>query len=682
MTHRLKIEKFVEYYLGTRDRPVPFGGRQEVLGELSQWLSDQTGPRHLLATAPAGRGKTALLVNWMQLIPASWNVAFVPISIRFQTNHASIFYEAMAHELARIASATVGATQRDAGEFYRDRCLELLHEIDERKFPTVLIVDGLDEASGWEIDWTLLQSKPGSSTRIIVSARVLAGDKDGPSGWLHRLDWPASQQLTKCVVVPPLSGMGISEALQSMGYPIASLSSRIDIIGKLKILTDGDPLLVRMYAESLWNTGDASQSVRPGELERLDPGFGGFFKSWFEKQSGNWSTPNSPFRRQLEAILAILSVALGPIEHRHLEAVCANLPGNQVNSLSIKDIEPIRRFLIGDGRENGYSFQHPKFSQYFKDEYFVDGNMIDSAEHAIKTWCKEIVVSLNRGALHSNNVPAYIIEHCVQHLAKAADDVEAMSSLLSEESQRAWFEHDGGYARYSTDIADLMHVFRGMRNLDQGIQLAIRIRCGLILSSIRSIGVNTPIKLIVTLVRHGKLSSRQALHRLELQDASSLARGLSILFDAVDPATKILILTVIEGIGDEWTRVSALASLAQRLPEPLLERALTAAEGIRSNGAKSRLLASLAQRLPEPLLERALTAAEGIRSDRARAGTLAALADRLPEPLRADVAERALTAAEGIGGDGARAGALASLAEHLPQPFLLAVADGDRGDRG
>ena len=585
----------------------------------------------------------------MQLIPASWNVAFVPISIRFQTNHASIFYEAMAHELARIASATVGATQRDAGEFYRDRCLELLHEIDERKFPTVLIVDGLDEASGWEIDWTLLQSKPGSSTRIIVSARVLAGDKDGPSGWLHRLDWPASQQLTKCVVVPPLSGMGISEALQSMGYPIASLSSRIDIIGK-KNLTDGDPLLVRMYAESLWNTGDASQSVRPGELERLDPGFGGFFKSWFEKQSGNWSTPNSPFRRQLEAILAILSVALGPIEHRHLEAVCANLPGNQVNSLSIKDIEPIRRFLIGDGRENGYSFQHPKFSQYFKDEYFVDGNMIDSAEHAIKTWCKEIVVSLNRGALHSNNVPAYIIEHCVQHLAKAADDVEAMSSLLSEESQRAWFEHDGGYARYSTDIADLMHVFRGMRNLDQGIQLAIRIRCGLILSSIRSIGVNTPIKLIVTLVRHGKLSSRQALHRLELQDASSLARGLSILFDAVDPATKILILTVIEGIGDEWTRVSALASLAQRLPEPLLERALTAAEGI--------------------------------RSDRARAGTLAALADRLPEPLRADVAERALTAAEGIGGDGARAGALASLAEHLPQPFLLAVADGDRGDRG
>jgi len=318
VTHRLKIEKFVEYYLGTRDRPVPFGGRQEVLGELSQWLSDQTGPRHLLATAPAGRGKTALLVNWMQLIPASWNVAFVPISIRFQTNHASIFYEAMAHELARIASATVGATQRDAGEFYRDRCLELLHEIDERKFPTVLIVDGLDEASGWEIDWTLLQSKPGSSTRIIVSARVLAGDKDGPSGWLHRLDWPASQQLTKCVVVPPLSGMGISEALQSMGYPIASLSSRIDIIGKLKILTDGDPLLVRMYAESLWNTGDASQSVRPGELERLDPGFGGFFKSWFEKQSGNWSTPNSPFRRQLEAILAILSVALGPIEHRHL----------------------------------------------------------------------------------------------------------------------------------------------------------------------------------------------------------------------------------------------------------------------------------------------------------------------------------------------------------------------------
>jgi hypothetical protein len=253
VTHKLKIDRFVEYYLGTKNQPVPFGGRQKELEELSRWLDEQTAPRQLLVTAPAGRGKTALIVHWMQLIRSGWKVAFVPISIRFQTNHASIFYEAMAHQLAHIASTMVGATYRDPGEFYRDRCLELVHAIDERGVPTVIIVDGLDEASGWEIERALLQSRPDSVVRIVVSARTLAGDRGGPLDWLHRLDWVASQQSAQFILVPPLLREGIGEALQSMGYPVASLATRIDVIGILERLTEGgDPLLVGMYAESLW----------------------------------------------------------------------------------------------------------------------------------------------------------------------------------------------------------------------------------------------------------------------------------------------------------------------------------------------------------------------------------------------------------------------------------------------
>src|SRR3954451_19280925 len=44
--------------------------------------------------------------------------------------------------------------------------------------------------------------------------------------------------------------------------------------------------LVRMYAESLWNRGEVSQKLMPDELQELDSGYGGFFKVWFEKQSG------------------------------------------------------------------------------------------------------------------------------------------------------------------------------------------------------------------------------------------------------------------------------------------------------------------------------------------------------------------------------------------------------------
>jgi len=48
VTHKLKIDKFIEYYLGTKNKPVPFGGRKKEIEALSQWLSDQTAPRTFL----------------------------------------------------------------------------------------------------------------------------------------------------------------------------------------------------------------------------------------------------------------------------------------------------------------------------------------------------------------------------------------------------------------------------------------------------------------------------------------------------------------------------------------------------------------------------------------------------------------------------------------------------------
>jgi len=80
------------------------------------------------------------------------------------------------------------------------------------------------------------------------------------------------------------------------------------------------------------------------------------------------------------------------------------------------------------------------------------------------------------------------------------------------------------------------------------------------------------------LVRHGKMSSRQALHRLRFQDDFSLGRRLPNLFDVADAKTQIAILETAEGIGDDWVKADALGSLSERLPEPrrteVLDRAL------------------------------------------------------------------------------------------------------------
>ena len=109
-------------------------------------------------------------------------------------------------------------------QFCRWRCWSFSLLLPGRELAAVIIVDGLDEASGWEMERALLQSPPDSTVHIVVSARTLAGDRGNWLDWLHRLDW--SQNSAQSIRVPPLSREGIGEALRSMGYPVEQLSQR------------------------------------------------------------------------------------------------------------------------------------------------------------------------------------------------------------------------------------------------------------------------------------------------------------------------------------------------------------------------------------------------------------------------------------------------------------------------
>src|SRR5262249_3265877 len=78
-THRVKILRFIEHYRGTTTQPVPFGGRNEQLNSLREWIENPFAARQLLITGPAGRGKTALVVHWIDRISDDWQVVFFPI---------------------------------------------------------------------------------------------------------------------------------------------------------------------------------------------------------------------------------------------------------------------------------------------------------------------------------------------------------------------------------------------------------------------------------------------------------------------------------------------------------------------------------------------------------------------------------------------------------------------------
>ncbi|MDZ8138253.1 MAG: hypothetical protein RM049_23585, partial [Nostoc sp. DedQUE04] len=81
----------------------------------------------------------------------------------------------------------------------------------------------------------------------------------------------------------------------------------------------------------------------------------------------------------------------------------------------------------------------------------------------------------------------------------------------------------------------------------------------------------------------------------------------------------------------EYSRASALSSLAQILPPELLSEALAAAREIQDEYSRASALSSLAQILPPDLLSEALAVAREIQDERCRADALSSLADKLSQ---------------------------------------------------
>jgi V8-like Glu-specific endopeptidase len=78
---RSPLVAFLTNYLGTPERPAPFGGRERELDQLDLWLGDAERPYRLVA-ASAGQGKSALLAHWALEVAANGraDVVMAPIA--------------------------------------------------------------------------------------------------------------------------------------------------------------------------------------------------------------------------------------------------------------------------------------------------------------------------------------------------------------------------------------------------------------------------------------------------------------------------------------------------------------------------------------------------------------------------------------------------------------------------
>ncbi len=670
-----RIESFLAEYLGSETRRIPFGGRDASLGMLKNWLEKSSAPYFLLA-APAGRGKSALLVRWLNelLDQTDLALAFVPISIRFGTNMERVFYASLAARLAFLHNDEVPANPETSTEVYRGLVSQYLGKPLEDGRTLLVVLDGLDEAADWQAGADFMPASLPPEVRVLVSARFLAGDNDS-TPWLRRLNWDRNG-LALAPSLDPLDKPGVADVLDKMGCPLDELSWDVNIVSELHRLSAGDPLLVRLYVDDLWTRGKEVARLNPKDLNGIVPGYKGFFDRWWGDQKKLWGKEKPWLEEHVSTVLNLLSGALGSLKTNDL---CTLAP--ELKSRYIADaLEVLGRFIIGNNEKQGYTFSHPKLGQYFWES--LPPQEQKKVEQCFLDWCEQTLndfISGERTTTKKGQIPAYVITNYTAHLLRASQPIDKFLPLVQHNAwAQAWFALEGAYGGYSQDV---QRVWEQCRILDrQAIEdagkapyIGQQIRCGLIEASLHSLAGNIPAELIPILVQQGIWTLPQTwVFIRQMPDEKQKADTIIALIPRLDASQQFEALEAGQAIKNESYRASLLSSLAQRLPEGELSQVLEAARAIDHEGDRARVLSDLAQRLPEVARE-ALDAARSIQNEGSWAIVLSGLAQRLPA-----VAREALEAAHAIQDEGSRARVLSALAQRLPERELGQVLEAAR----
>ncbi|GAA4238538.1 hypothetical protein GCM10022254_54910 [Actinomadura meridiana] len=687
-----RIENFLVEYLGRPGHPTPFGGRDAQLAELTTWLRSPDATPYALVAAEAGRGKSALLVRWSQdvLRQGLADVIVIPVSLRFNTGHASVVFPALATRLAKVYGEPPTSTELSA-EQWKEVCAGYLRRPPPSGRPLLVVVDGLDEATDWRPGPDLFPAVPAPGVRVLASARYLAGDV-AAEGWLARLNWPPP--LATAMALPPMDRDGVAQVLVEMGDPLVHLASVVDVVSELYRLSEGDPLLVRLYVEALLPYGERAAAISPDELPTIDRGLGGYFERWWLEQERLWDQQgrnSREERRNLQDVLNALSSSLGPLSLDDLAELLPDLPGLTLGSLT----REVGRFVIGDGRATGFVFSHPRLAMFFLDA--MSARERRAWEERFLDYGRQTLERVRGG---ETDVPSYPIRFHGAHLEAAAAPDEELYALLDRTWLRAWEALEGGDSGFLNDSE------RAWRRAETGADarsFEVRLLCALIRSSVAARSENIPPRLLVESVVAGVITPAQAValcRRISDEDrraravirlapalpvewsgefvaiAGSMTRGtitahvLTNIAAHLDERSVRRALSVVRALAADQPRLLPLAALSARLPQEegdavtgeIMATLPAHLASLRNDAARGRSLTALADRVAPERLPELAALADRVEDPRAAVRALCAIARRLPPPEREELVGRAVHRAEVVH-------------RELPKPWALAQVD-------
>ncbi|HRI66370.1 MAG TPA: ATP-binding protein [Polyangium sp.] len=484
---------FLDEYFGV-SHDTPFGGRERELQALDEWLNHPTHS-FALVVSEAGRGKSALLTQWAARIAARQiRVAFAPISIRFGTSLRGAALRLLAQELASLTGRKLSEARHV--EALRADCEAMLSAPHDA--PLVIVIDGVDEATGWQLGEDLTLSSANTHCKILLSAR--STPTLDSNAWRQKLGLdPNSTSL--------FSIKGLSqEAVHSLLAEIEP-TQRADLSAAIYRLSQGDPLLVRLYLESLRTSAHTRDN-----LPQTPPGLEGWFSSWWSQLCGRWM--GNPVMQPLaDDIFDILAASLGPIPRKTLLALLR--PQDKGDDLDTRVnilLQDIRPLLLGDGERIPFVLSHPRL-RYFRLEQMSQDKR-DLLNQRFVTAGEAELAALRESRILPADASSYLVRYLGAHVETGPLPFDKLETLVCPAWQAAWEALEGTYDGFLEDVDRAWKYAETSARSDisrQTLALTVATRCALVFSSVSSLVYSLPPNLAGHLVEQGIWSPAVAL---------------------------------------------------------------------------------------------------------------------------------------------------------------------------
>ena len=386
-----------------------FAGRDEELAELDQF-AEQTGG-YLFVTASSGLGKTALLVNWVRQLEAE-GIGLAYAFVNRLAGHAGeeIIFRVLCQQLAAVHGET-GLLPTGTGEL-RALYLRLLTIQPPAGKRVVVVLDGLDEADGWQPKPDLFPPRLPDGVAVVFSAREIA-DQD----WLGLLGFHG--RTVERLRLETLDPTEIGQILAAAGEALPAWARKPEVAGEVHSVSGGDPLYVRLLIDDLRPDSEGRIRIRSLEELRGQPsGLDGYFDGWWE-QIMEARRERPELGDAVRDLLGYLLVAKGPLSRDDLSDLSEE---DALDDFSVDDaLALVRRQTIGTP-ETGFALAHPRFQSYLAEKRL--------REKVQRDYRSRLLAYCGRWAEHPTG---YALRYYAAHLADAGRSEELFALARNDQ---------------------------------------------------------------------------------------------------------------------------------------------------------------------------------------------------------------------------------------------------------